>query len=193
MLNNLETVGNATVSTSVKKYGTGSMYFDGAGDYAISYNPNLYIFGTGNFTAEAWVYPTSFPAEAAIISTATSTDYQGFTINVGTSGNLIIALGAGGSWTVVTTSGGTLTANTWQHIALTRSGNVFRMFVNGTQSYTTTNSVSLTNTNNAIAVGGRSAASGQYFNGYIDDLRITRGVARYVANFTPPITILPNQ
>jgi hypothetical protein len=192
-MNNLETVGNAQIDTSVVKYGTSSMYFDGSGDYAISYNPNLYTFGTGDFTVEAWVYPTSFPAEAAIITTATSTDYQGFTVNVGTSGNIIIALGAGGSWTVVTTSGGTLTANTWQHIALTRSGNVFRMFVSGTQSYTTTNSVSLTNTNNAISVGGRTAGGGQYFNGYIDDLRVTKGVARYVTNFTPPVARMPNQ
>jgi hypothetical protein len=188
MMNDLETVGNAQISTSVKKYGTGSMLFDGNGDYAISYNPNLYIFGTGDFTVEAWVYPTSFPAEAAIITTATSTDYQGFTVNVGTSGNIIIALGAGGSWTVVTTSGGTLTANTWQHIALTRSGNVFRMFVSGTQSYTTTNSVSLTNTNNAISVGGRTAGGGQYFNGYIDDVRISKGLARYTSTFTPSTT-----
>jgi len=188
MMNELETVGNAQISTSVKKYGTGSLAFDGSGDYAISYNPNLYTFGTGDFTVEAWVYPTSFPAEAAIITTATSTDYQGFTINVGTSGNIIIALGAGGSWTVVTTSGGTLSANTWQHIALTRSGNVFRMFVSGTQSYTTTNSVSLTNTNNAISVGGRTAGGGQYFNGYIDDVRISKGLARYTSTFTPSTT-----
>jgi len=193
-LTNLETVGNAQVSTSVVKFGTGSMSFDGSGDYLTSYNTNLHLFGTQDFTVECWVYPNSFPSEAAIISTAHPTDYQGFTLNVGTSGNIIIALGSGGSWTVAASSGtGTLSATQWQHLALTRSGNVFRIFINGTQTWTTTNSISLTNTNNLMAIGGRTVAGGQYFNGYIDDLRITKGIARYTTTFTPPTKAFPNK
>ena len=191
----LETIGDAKVSTAQYKYGSGSMYFDGTGDYIPAYSPNLFVFGTGDFTAEAWVYPTSFPAEAAIITTAHPTDTHGFTINVGTSGNIIFALGSGtGSWTVLATSdAGTLTTNSWQHIALTRSGNVFRIFINGTQTYTVTNSLSLTNVNNRLTVGGRTVGGGQYFNGYIDDVRVTRNFARYTSNFSPAASAFPNK
>jgi hypothetical protein len=192
--NVLECIGDAKVSTTQYKYGTGSMYFDGTGDYITAYNPNLFLFGTSDFTAEAWVYPTSFPSEAAMITTAHPTDQNGFTINVqGSTGNIILALGSG-TWTVLVSSGaGTLTTNNWQHIALTRSGNVFRFFINGTQTYTVTNSLSLTNPNNLLTVGGRTPGSGQYFNGYIDDLRITRGYARYTSNFTPPAAAFQNK
>ena len=62
MMNDLETVGNAQISTSVKKYGTGSMYFDGTGDWLVGVvNPNL-GFSSGNFTIEGWAYVTSIGA-----------------------------------------------------------------------------------------------------------------------------------
>jgi hypothetical protein len=84
-----------------------------------------------------------------------------------------------------------LSTATWYHIAVSRSGANTRMFVNGTQAGST-----YTDTNNyaagAIGVGGRADATIP-LNGYIDDLRITKGIARYTANFTPPQVALPRQ
>jgi len=75
--------------------------------------------------------------------------------------------------------------NTWTHLAVTRSGTNLKAFVNGVISGTPiTNS---TQNYDTIKYIGRNPA-GEYFNGYIDDLRITKGVARYTANFTPPTT-----
>ena len=189
MMNDLETLVNAQVSTSVKKFGTGSLSFDGSSSYLYAYNPTAFLFGTGDFTVEAWVYPTSFGSERVILSTAGPTDAQGFTLNIGGGGALIIGFGAG-SWTILTTSGGNLSTNQWQHVAISRSGNNFYAFVNGTQTWTTSNSLSLTNTNNAIYVGGR-AGQNQYFVGYIDEPRITKGFCRYSSNFSVPTTAFP--
>ena len=81
------------------------------------------------------------------------------------------------------------TANTWYHIAVTRSGTTVRQFVDGVQlGSNVTSSASFANGPIQIGSGGAGA-----LNGYIDDLRITRGYARYTANFTPPTSAFPTQ
>jgi hypothetical protein len=83
-------------------------------------------------------------------------------------------------------SGGTITNNTWQHIAVTRSGSSVKAFINGSVVITTTSSVNHTQGTNYIGFNSVT----QYFNGYIDDLRLTRGYARYTTTFTPPTSTL---
>jgi len=84
-----------------------------------------------------------------------------------------------------------ITLNTWQHFALTRSGTDLKSFIDGTQVGTTQ-----TNSDNHTAgrlMIGDNVTVAYPLNGYIDDLRITKGVARYTANFTPPAAVLPKQ
>jgi hypothetical protein len=79
---------------------------------------------------------------------------------------------------------GTITLNTWTHVAWTRSGSSNRLFINGTQvGSTTTDATNYTSTASFI---GASQSGTLPFAGYIDDLRITKGYARYTSNFTPP-------
>ena len=175
-------VGSPVISTAQSKFGGSSLYFDGSSRIQI---PNTTALGTNDFTIEFWAYPTDLTgARCWATSADPSYDKQGFWI--GTSGtSLYWLVGSGGSSWQVLRIVGTVNLNQWNHIALSRSGNTFRAFIDGVVVDTVTNSVSLTNANNNISVGGRTAGATQYSQGYIDDFRLTLGVARY-GNFTPP-------
>ena len=80
------------------------------------------------------------------------------------------------------------TTGTWTHIAITRSGTTARMFYDGTQVASATTAHDFVDAAFYIGQDGGSNA----FIGYIDDLRITKGYARYTANFTPPTAAFPN-
>ncbi|MBK6587935.1 MAG: LamG domain-containing protein [Acidobacteria bacterium] len=88
-------------------------------------------------------------------------------------------------------SGSNLSANTWYHLAATRQGSTYRLFVDGTQVATTTSSITIHDNANSLYIGTSTDGSTSPVNGYIDDLRITKGVARYTANFTPPAAAFP--
>jgi hypothetical protein len=192
MGNVLETVGNAQVATSPVKYGSGSMAFDGSGDYLVL-NPattDLYAFGSGDWTIEFWVYLNSVSGGQNI--------YDGRPISTATTQPVIYMNSA-----VITyytnasdrITGSTLSTSQWYHIAVARSGTSTKMFVNGTQSGSTyTDSTVYTNTSQRPIIGASGfTLSTNVLNGYIDDLRITKGVCRYFANFTPPQQALPRQ
>ena len=188
--NDLETVGNAQVSTAVTKYGTGSMKFDGTGDsLVIANNPNV-NFGTGDFTIEFWVYRNS--ASVLYPAFITKGSYQSSAgqwqvVIVNSTGEVFYQYGTSGTNVAI----GTLTSATWKHFAITRVGTVLRTFNNGVLQTTTTVSNDFTNTPNIII--GNTLDGLSSYNGYIDDLRVTKGVARYTANFTPPTAAFPNQ
>jgi len=182
MMNDLETVGNAQISTSVKKYGTGSLAFDGTGDYlTIAGTPNL-AFGTGNFTIELWAYRLSGANNGLFQLSTTAGGFKQDDVN-----NLALAYASGGityyannNTNVPST---TVSNNQWDHLALVRSGTTTTLYFNGVSVSSITDSTNYTGT--YLVVGGYYSTS-YLWNGYIDDLRITKGYARYTANFTPP-------
>jgi hypothetical protein len=198
MMNDLETVGNAQISTAVKKYGTGSMYFDGSGDYLQTPLNQSVNFGTNSFTIEMWVNPSTTNHQSACLFTQEHVAANNTPISIAiflnggnfeTVGNGIsFGVYNGSSWTVLQHNLATIPINTWTFIALVRNGNVFTMYVNGTSVGSTTNSTSCSLGSTPYFLGRRwdLAGSYPYYNGYIDDFRITRGVARYTSNFTPP-------
>jgi hypothetical protein len=186
MMNDLETVGNAQISTSVKKYGTGSLAFDGSGDYLYEPITQLLAWGTGNFTLEMWINTSTTSVSGAASRTmwgTASASYQG---------QLYLEIGTGkvvfGNTGLTFISGTSNVADgNWNHIAISRSGTTCRLFVNGTQEASGTNSVNYDAQPTFI---GSFGASDGFFNGYIDDLRITKGYARYTTTFTPPTSAL---
>jgi len=190
-INDLETQGNAQISTSVKKYDTGSLYFDGSDDRVSIINTPLLNFGSGDFTIECWVYSitplSSYSAQYAHILGKGNGNNSGTYSLAFYQSKISFSIGS----TLVQGSS-TLTNNTWYHFAVTRSGTTLRLFVNGTLDLTTTNSTVLSSSF-SFNVGDRQSGdlSAQYpLNGYVDDLRVTR-VARYTANFTPPTKSFP--
>jgi hypothetical protein len=191
MMNDLETVGNAQISTSVVKYGTGSLYFDGTGDYLkIPSTPN-FAFGTGDFTIEFWWYPLSSALQEAAFFTvgAALSSANAMSVFTDTSRGLLVY--SGGSY-IVSGYGADPTLNAWNHMAVTRTSGTLRTFVNGIFKQ----SASFTNTiNAAISYVGYLDSTALYDpNGYIDDMRITTGYSRYPTstNFTPPTAAFPN-
>jgi hypothetical protein len=186
-------VGNASVTTDVAKWNQGSggssLAFDGNGDYLqLSSDTNSsFNFDTQDFSVECWFYRASSSGRQDLMGRYNTTP-TGF--GLGTSyaasgdaiwyyGNTIILQAAGASWT----------AGIWNHIAITRAGTALRMFINGNLVASTTNSTNY-NAGNPLQIG--STGNTQIFlNGYIDDLRITKGIARYTKNFLPPPAQLP--
>jgi hypothetical protein len=178
--NDLVTYGNAQVSTGQKKYGTGAMYFDGTGDYLTIPSNQNFVFGTGNFTIEAWVNPTVGGTWRSIVACraglyTTSTEWV---FGVHSSGYLYFYTDG---QKFNTTS--TIYDAIWYHIALVRNGSNLMLFINGTIQQTVTHTQNLTFSSCSI---GSNYDGTEVFTGYIDDLRITKGIARYTANFTPP-------
>ena len=193
--NDIETVGNAQISTSVKKYGTGSMYFDGTGRLDSVLRPELDL-STGDFTVEFWFNVSSLPASGfvgpLVYNCATAADGASnvqFRIAVDPAGTLTARVYVGASAYGITTA--TISTGNWYHCALVRYGSTFTVYLNGSSSGTPITGMSnALNTNPAWLnrIGGyyQTSTGFQYLNGYIDDLRITKGIARYTANFTPP-------
>ena len=188
MQNNLETVGNAQVSTSVKKYGTGSLAFDGTGDWLTMPSSQSVAFGTGDFTVEFWYYTSTTSGWRGLITTQSS-DGEANTFRL-----LLVNGNTGIRLKVATTDldfTQTLTANAWNHVALVKSSGVYSLYYNGTKNGTThSNSTSL----NAkpMTIAANLVDGTEPFTGYIDDLRISK-IARYTANFTPPAAALPRK
>ena len=183
MMNDLETVGNAQISTSVKKYGTGSIAFDGSGDYLVIPSSPNFALGTGDFTFECWCYPTSSASFRYLFSIGGDSNFT-FALNSGTYTPYFYA----GS--TILTSSQSLTGSQWNHVALVRNNGTLAIYVNGVSGGTASFSTSI-----SAGIGYVAAQStGSYpLTGYIDDLRITKGVARYTANFTAPTAALPNK
>lgn len=197
--NDLLTVGNAQINTSVKKYGTGSIAFDGAGDFLYGNNQPTVLMGLSNFTVEAWVNPNSFGATYnpiianAILNVSTAADLQYFLYLDGTGKPTFKAYSGSTAYTVASSSA--ISTGSWTFIAAVRNGSTLTLYVNGVSVATTSiGTVSLNGSTLAILRCGAYQETGTfyYLNGYIDELRVTRGIARYTTNFTPPTAAFPN-
>jgi hypothetical protein len=204
MMTTMESRGDAKLSTAISKFGESSMYFDGTGDYLISPQYLNFDFGTSDFTIELWMYVTSLPvntySQMVCFGTGSSSQRWILSFDTQTSQSApyirFISINSGGSVVINVPGAGSSgwSANTWYHIAVTRSGNTFKLFRNGVQNgATVTNSGSCpaTASTGALYVGAEVGGGFANWNGYIDDLRITKGYARYTSNFTPPIIAFP--
>jgi len=188
--NVLETVGDAHVENSAKKYGTGSMQFDGTGDYLFVQGLDNLEFGTGDFTVEFWLNTSNLDVVPFDCRPA-STQGDYLTLYIDTNGAL--RWEEGGANRIIS-SNGAISTGTWYHIAATREGTNSKLFLDGTQvgsTYTDSTNYLIPSGRPSIGAQGRTVGNSGV-NGYIDDLRITKGVARYTANFTPPAAKLPN-
>jgi hypothetical protein len=189
MMTTMETVGDAKLSTAISKFGGSSMFFDGTGDYLLIPSAQFqnYNFGTGDFTIECWLYQTTFSGDtvwmASYFTWASSVNFYCAT-RAGTPNVLLFRAGDSVPITLVGNTG--ITANTWTHVAITRASGVTRMFVGGVlQTNTHTGSVNISATVTSMGIGAANNGT-EPLNGYIDDLRVTKGYARYTSNFTPP-------
>ena len=184
-----ETVGNAQVSTAIKKYGSGSMAFDGTGDWLLVPNSSDLNLGTGDFTIECWLNVSNTTAPRSIVSKGTSST-TGFELYINATPTLFIFAFAGA---ITYSNNYNFIQGQWYHLAVVRSGlgnNNFRMYINGFLVHEATVTTDLTTTANMYVGAGRTA--GQPMFGYIDDLRISK-FARYTGQFIPPAVAMQDQ
>lgn len=201
--NAMLTYPDVVVSNTTSKVGSTSIYFPGTTNskiYAI--NPSTILFGTSDFTMEFWMNPSTL---------SDTMKMMGYNNYIGSSGG---ATWGAHQWTLAPSVGGklrwnvynyntsspllqstsTITTGTWTHVAITRSGSTFRLFINGTLEATTTSSISVDDVSQySICIGWSSVLGDAYYQGYLEELRITKGVARYIDNFTPSTDPLPRR
>jgi hypothetical protein len=191
MMNVLETISSTQISTTSPKFGTGSILFNGTTDYLTSPFGRNFTFGTGDFTIEFWVRFTGTTGRQDILWISVgASDRLGIIYNI-SANNITYYI----SPTVANAINApfTPTAGTWYHIALTRASGSSKLFINGTQGGSTYADSRNYSTAYQLFMGRDSAAASSYFNGRVDDVRITRGIARYTANFTPSQQPFPNR
>lgn len=182
----------AAISTVQSKFGGASGLFDGTDDYLIVASNSMFALNV-DFTIECWFRLISSTGqgstgEQGIISSG-ATDPSRWMLRLqGTSTKVL-------SWWLNTPSNNvvgstSIQQNVWYHIALVRNGsstNNVKLYLNGTLESQATSTYSVPA--ESICIGrGYSNLNGEYFNGYIDELRITKGIARYTSNFTPSTT-----
>ena len=182
--NNLELVGNTSLSTSAKKFGTASAVFDHSGDYITLPQTEFKPFRTGDFTIECWVYHDTTPNGNGQGYFQLSNGY----LNSQVRGPAAGAEGNNGKWTMFAgttqyTHTGLPQINTWYHVALVRNSGTTKLYVNGTEYLSASDTTDYDDT--YFIVGGWYSTS-YLMDGYIDDFRITQGKARYTSNFTVP-------
>ena len=182
-------VGNAQISTAQSKFGGGSIAFDGSGDWLTISSPD-FAFGADNFTIELWIMTSSI-ADDGIFQISSNppgfktTNESGPLFSI-YNGVLLYGLAAGSA---TANTGGNIGDSQWHHIAMSRSGSLLKVFIDGITVESAANSIDCTG--QYLVIGGYYSASYGLL-GYIDDLRITKGVARYTANFTPPTAPFPD-
>jgi len=187
----ITTYGNAKISTSQSKFGGASGAFDGSGDYLLLDNTADLAFGSGAFTIEGWVYLNSVSYQTIFAKhTPGVTGDFGFFINNSTS--LLIGLNNTPGGFVRTVP--TISANTWYHFAMVGNGSgTVKIYWDGTQAGADIAAASINNDVPKWIIGADQWSSPTHFlNGYLDEFRITKGLARYTSNFTPPVAAFPN-
>jgi Concanavalin A-like lectin/glucanases superfamily len=180
------------IDTAQSKFGGASALFDGGGDHLSIPTSTDWDFGSGDFTIEGWAYVSVSTSVANLISRRTGVDWAPFSLIINSNKFNFRASTSGSSWAVDITGNSTINDSTWHHFAFVRSGSTFKMYVDGlAQTATGSTSSALMSSSQAIYIGANSDGTAS-FNGWMDDIRITKGVARYTANFTPPTEAFPD-
>lgn len=189
--NNLVMTGHsATLETAVTQFGTAALNVpSGGGTAAASYFSTPVVangpidFSTGDFTVEMWVNLTtdvSGNSSLHFFQTPTS-GINGISLNSSSGSNISVTLLSGSQ--IV----GALTPSVYNHVAVVRFGTGFNLYVNGVaQAGGFTSSASLNMGGTTLEIGNAGTPNGAFVSGFIDELRITVGLARYTSNFTPP-------
>lgn len=201
--------GNAKISTAKNKWGISSGYFDGSGDYLQIDDHVDFQLGSENFTIECWIYISGYAANnnGYYTSNLVGKDVSGsreFTFYItGTSSSFdyLVFIGFSDNFTyVLVNPSASFSLETWHHVAACRYNNRLYLFKNGVllNAGGDAFSITLQATNTPVRIGAQIYGGGYdyYYNGYVQDVRITKGQSRYTADFavpTGPLSPHPSQ
>jgi hypothetical protein len=190
--------GNTVTKTGEKKYGSASVYLDGAGDNLSSATNADWNLGTGDFTVEFWFYPQTGghgSAWSRLLQIGPNQTNGGLWIVSTASANPMTITVQGvrsqPDYFDIVTAGATISNDSWHHLALVKASGVYTLYIDGASYGSSTPSPAYTHVQGALWFGNNNLAT-ESFKGYLDDIRITKGVARYTDTFTPPTAALPD-
>jgi hypothetical protein len=176
-------VGNARISTDQFKSGLSSLFLTGGCIRTASGTD--FTFGTGDFTVESWVYSTGGTNTERLIASVWGGAGLRWTFGINSLGRFTFYRNAQYDWSTPSS----IPINQWVHLAASRNNGTIRLFVNGVAQFTSASaSDNLTQVTTQFTVGGQDGSTGD-FNGYIDDLRVTKGIGRYTSNFDPQLVL----
>ena len=184
--------GNAQIDTAQKKFGTASGLFDGTGDYLSLADSDAWNFGSGDFTIDFWVRFNALPGtntEMYLFEQRVDADNK-WRLNAYDSGGtkyLYFRATLVGNASFEMAKQTTLATATWYHIAFVRTGSTWKFFQDGTQVGTdSTDANAMPDLAASLLIGSGAESGTTELNGWLDEVRISKGVARWTANFTPP-------
>lgn len=186
--------GGAARSATQSKFGGYSAYFDGTGDYLTTPDSADFAFASGDFTIECYFKQEATGGTYALAAqrTTTTSSYS-FAFQITGSTVTFICSTSGTATTHTVTAAYTQETSNWHHAAAVRSGTLLTVFIDGTPGTSVSiSTTALANSSAVLSIGGDETGSSNQFNGYIDDLRITKGVARYTLAFTPHTSAHPH-
>ena len=173
---------------------SGSLLLDGTNDYIIVPDNADLDLGNSDFTIEAFIKPTGSQGSGFNNLFTKGWELQGYYKSDGAF--TLYSSTSSSSYDIISGQGlsaGSISLNTWQHLAICRSGTTWKIFVDGVQGYSATHSGTIGGNTSGFAIGDFSPNAGQYeFQGYISNFRVIKGTALYTSNFTAPTSALTN-
>ena len=178
--------GSAQIDTAQSVFGGASAFFEGTtSNLSTSDALTDFAFGSGDFTIDFWLRPNAATHSGRCYASGLLTDADKPIIDI-ISGVMYFRFNSGTQITGTTV----LASGTWYHIAVARSGNSTKLFVNGVQegsTYSGTESFDVDSANNCPRIGSNVTGSANFLNGWIDELRVIKGFAAWTGDFTPPV------
>jgi hypothetical protein len=166
----------------------GAMYFNGSSYLTLPDSPEWY-FGSDGMTIDTWIkYDTTNKNHVICRQWQDSTHLMVLQLDVRTSGGVGLQFNYVYGSTIIGFQQGSLSGwnpDTWYHVAIVRNGNTFTLYRNGVSLASDSYAGSLTDIAAPLSIGDATGSSSNMFQGYIDDFRISKGIARYTSNFTP--------
>lgn len=183
-------IGNAQIDTAQSKFGGASILMDGTGDRVEFADQADWDFDAGDFTIDLWVRLANTSGNNMFCGRVTNSNSYFY---FGLEGTTLRFRDWIGSNNVDITRTVTISTNTWYHFAISRSGNSWRLFQDGVQQGSTvTSSATMTARAVKLDIGAMTENASYVMNGWIEEFRWSKGVARYTANFTPETTEYDN-
>ena len=180
----------ATWQTSIKKFYDGATYFNGSAVMDVE-DSSDFAFGSGDFTIEYWVNTSVKTADGVyrrmfVLDGPTGDTGANLSLNIDASSGHVIAWGGNAGPGAIVNQGVNITDGAWHHVACVRQGTSVSIYVDGSIQGTGTDSRSLFASSTAQPRLGGASSTGGRLNGYMQDVRIYKGIAKYTSSFSPP-------
>ena len=179
--------GNAKITTAQYKFGDSCGDFDGTGDY-VSFPDHANWYFDGSFGFDLWIRPTDLTGDHGLWSQANGSGISPIMLKTDGTDLQFFASRNGSTWNVANAeSVGTLSTDTWHHVAVSWDGLDYRVFLDGSLAVTVTDSNPVFNASAALAIGANDpSGAAEYWQGQIDMVRVERIAAPWTTSFTPP-------